>query len=177
MQRAAGLFLLFGILIFTGKAQGPKAACANPMRLTADRATVYLEYLRDVDTGHAYRIALQNNVNAPISVNTPCAECKHFPCQAESAPVFQPYYQVGEITGDILVPNRGGDVVCDRSIAPGESAEFTVPKKYLPRNSAIFLPFEYEWEGGKANYPNNVRNEPLHYLQLSGPNSTSEVPY
>lgn len=165
MQKAAHLALVLGLLMFSGKQQRANPGSATAMRLSPDHVTVYPD-------GRAYLVALHNNINAPISVDTACAECKRIPCQPESAGVFQPLYRVGGIDAS-LSPNRGGDVVCSRSIAPGESLEFTVPKKYLPRNSGISLRFSYAWEAPPVS---SFHGEPLHYVQLSGPTTNvSEV--
>ena len=168
MRNASGLALIFGLLLSFGNGQSSKPGCEGSMRLMSDHATLYLEYVRTVEKGRAYLIALHNNFKATITVATPCEECKHFPCKPESATPFQPLYRVNGLTGTVLVPNQR-DMVCSRSIAPGESAEFAVPKKYLPHNSAIFVPFEYEWENGTLG-------EPQHYLEINGPNNLSEVP-
>jgi hypothetical protein len=174
MRKTAHLVLVLGLLVFAGKQQPTNPGCPGAMRLSPDHVTVYLQYERETADGKAYVVALHNNINAPISVETPCAECKRTPCQTESAAVFQPLYRVGGIDTS-LSPNSDGDVVCERSIAPGESAEFTVPKKYSPRNSSISLRFSYGWEEPPVS---SFHGEPLHYVGLSGPvANVSDVPF
>jgi hypothetical protein len=140
----------------------------------ADHPTVYLEYERETDAGQSYLVVLRNNIDAAITVQTPCSKKRCLTCPPELDPVFKPAYMVGGISNATAWPNWE-DMLCGRVIASGESAEFTVPKKYLPRDSAIFLKFEYEWEGGRVY---SYHGEPEHYVELAGPiRGVSDVPF
>ena len=64
-----------------------------------------------------------------------------------------------ELEDGRLAPSRHLDVVTRGKLLPGKTITFTVPREDFPKNSQLFVEFDFSWELSKGE---RLRDEAVH---------------